>query len=109
MRSLLHVAIAAAALLLALPAVASPLDEAKAAGQLGEQADGYLGLPPGAPQSAETLRDEINGERKSRYDAIAKKNGTSADAVAALAGKKLIERTPEGQWVRSPGGEWVRR
>ena len=109
MRSLLHVAIAAAALLLALPAAASPLDEAKAAGQLGEQANGLLGLPPGAMASAETLRDEINGERKIRYGEIAKKNGTSPAAVAALAGKKLIERTPEGQWVRSPDGEWVRR
>ncbi len=109
MRSLLHVAIAAAALLLALPAVANTLDQAKASGHLGEQADGYLGLPPGAPKSAASLRDKINGERRLRYDAIAKKNSTTPAAVAALAGKKLIERTPPGQWVRGPGGGWARK
>jgi uncharacterized protein YdbL (DUF1318 family) len=109
MRSLLHAAIAAAALLLALPAAASPLDEAKDAGRLGEQADGYLGLPPGAPESAQELADEINAERKIRYAEIAKKNGTSPTAVAALAGKKLVERAPAGHWVRDTDGDWVRK
>ena len=109
MRSLLHAAIAMAALLLAFPAAASPLDEAKAAGQLGEQANGFLGLPPGAPESAQELADQINGERKIRYGKIARKNGTNPAAVAALAGKKLIERAPDGEWVRGSDDEWVRK
>ena len=36
---------------LASAALADSLDQAKAAGHLGEQADGYLGTPPGAPAS----------------------------------------------------------
>lgn len=109
MRRTIHVAIAAAALLLAVPAAASPLNDAKAAGHVGEQADGFLGLPPGAPSSARSLADEINAERRTRYGQIAKKNGTSPDAVAALAGKKLIDRTPAGQWMRGSDGKWVKR
>lgn len=109
MRHLLRVALAAAALLLALPAAASPLDDAKAAGQLGEQADGYLGLPPGAPPSARALADRINSERAQHYGQIAARNGTDPTAVAALAGRKLIERAPAGQWVRSPDGSWQKK
>lgn len=109
MHRMLHVAIASAALLLALPAAANPLDVAKAAGHLGEQADGFLGLPPGAPSSARALADKINGERRVHYAGIAKKNGTSPEAVAALAGKKLVSLAPAGQWVRGSDGEWVKR
>ena len=98
-----------ASLLLAAPALASSLDEAKAAGHVGEQADGYLGVRPGAPQSAHQLASRINAERGTRYAQIAARNDTSPAAVAALAGKKLIERTPSGQWVRDASGNWRRR
>jgi uncharacterized protein YdbL (DUF1318 family) len=109
MRHVLRVAAACVALLLALPAAASPLDDAKAAGQLGEQADGYLGLPPGAPASARALADQINSERAEHYAQIAARNGTEPTAVAALAGQKLVERAPAGQWVRGPDGSWKKK
>jgi uncharacterized protein YdbL (DUF1318 family) len=102
----LRIALAAAALLLPLAAGASPLDDARRAGHVGEQADGYLGLPPGAPESARALADGINAERAEHYAEIATKNGTSPAAVAALAGQKLIERTPPGQWFRGSDGKW---
>jgi len=106
---LLYVALTASALLLALPASASSLDDAKAAGHLGEQADGYVGLPPGAPNSAKTLADEVNGKRSKRYAQIATKRDTSPAAVAALAGKKLVDRAPAGQWVQNAAGKWVKK
>ncbi len=96
-------------LLLAFPAFATPLDDAKAAGHVGEQADGYLGVVPGAPASAKELVDRINGERGSKYAEIASKNETSPAAVAAVAGKKLIGRTPSGQWYRDSSGQWKRK
>jgi uncharacterized protein YdbL (DUF1318 family) len=34
---------------------------------------------------------------------------SSVDAVEALAGKKAIERTPPGQYVRLPSGQWVKK
>jgi uncharacterized protein YdbL (DUF1318 family) len=105
----IRVALAAALLAVPLAAAASPLDDAKRAGHVGEQADGYLGLPPGAPSSARALVDRINAERAEHYADIAAKNGTSPAAVAALAGQKLIERTPAGQWVRPEDGKWKKR
>jgi uncharacterized protein YdbL (DUF1318 family) len=105
----LRVALAAAALLLPLAAAASPLEDAKRAGHVGEQADGYLGIPPGAPESNRTFVDHINAERAEHYAEIATKNGTSPAAVAALAGQKLVERTPPGQWVRAADGKWKKK
>lgn len=97
------------AVLAAGPAVASPLDDAKQAGYVGEQADGYLGVRPGAPDSAHELAATINAERGTRYAEIAAANGASPAAVAALAGKKLIARAPAGQWVRDASGKWLRK
>ena len=105
----LWVALAAAALLLPLAAAATPLEDAKRAGHVGEQADGYLGVAPGAPASARAFVDGINAERAAHYAEIAAKNDTSPTAVAALAGQKLIERAPPGQWVRPADGKWKKK
>lgn len=84
------------------------LGAAKAAGQVGERPDGLLGVVPGAPASAQALVDRVNAQRLERYRGIAQRNGTGVDAVQALAGKELIERTPAGQYVFA-GGRWVRK
>jgi len=89
---------------------ADGLDAAKAAGQVGERPDGYLGLvSPSAPAAVQQLVEEVNAKRKAKYAEIAKQNGTSAAAVAALAGPKLIERTEPGQYVMDAGGRWVKK
>ena len=109
MRNSLSVALAVVTLLIALPAAADGHDTAKAAGHVGEQADGFLGVAPGAPSSAQGLVSRINKERAVRYGEIAAKNNTSPAAVAALAGKKLVGRTPAGQWVRGSDGKWTKK
>ena len=90
-------------------AFADNLDQAKASGHVGEQADGYLGTPPGAPASANALAADINAKRKARYQAIAAKNGTSVSVVAKLAGQKLTSRAPAGQYVRNSAGTWEKK
>lgn len=109
MRRLLSLWLLTALLLAALPAVASSLDDAKAAGHAGEQADGFLGRPPGAPASAAGLIDRINAERAAHYKEIAQKNGTTPTAVGVLAGRKLVDRAPAGEWVRGSDGKWTRK
>ncbi|MED5260989.1 MAG: YdbL family protein [Myxococcota bacterium] len=94
---------------LASTALADSLDQAKAAGHVGEQADGYLGTPPGAPASASALAAEINAKRKARYQAIAAKNGTGVSVVAKLAGQKLTARAPSGQYIRNSAGTWQKK
>ena len=91
----------------ALPAAAASLDDAKARGQVGERIDGYVGVvDAGAPGDVRAMVDEINAERRAKYEEIAKKQGAPLAAVAQIAGKKLIERTPSGQYVLDAGGEW---
>jgi len=109
MRGLLRIAIAALTLVVAAPGFASPLDDAKRAGQVGEQADGYVGVVPGAPASARALADRINAERAERYGEIAAKTNASPAAVAALAGQKLIARAAPGEWIRDADGKWQQR
>ena len=105
-----------AALLLALglalaPAVAQagPLDDAKAAGWVGERPNGYLGVVPGAPASAEALVSDNNAKRKAKYGSVASSQGTTLQAVEIVAGEKLIGRARSGEYVMTASGQWVRK
>ena len=53
--------------------------------------------------------NDINTKRKAHYQAIAKRNNTSLNVVEQLAGKKAIEKTPSGQYVKLPSGAWVKK
>ena len=87
---------------------AGPLDDAKSQGLVGEQSDGYLGAVSG-DGSVQGLINDINAKRKAKYEEIAKKRGAPTEAVAQIAGKKLVERTPAGQYVRGSDGQWKQR
>ena len=99
-----------AILLAAVPSsgLALTLDDAKARGLVGEMLTGYLGaIEPSAEVKA--LVQQINGERRSHYNQIASKNGTSLQAVELLAGKKAAEETTTGNFVQSASGNWIRK
>ena len=93
------------------PAVAEAgqLGDAKAAGWVGEQPNGYLGVVPGAPASAEVLVSDINAKRRSKYQSVANAQGTTLQAVEIVAGEKLIGRARTGEYVMTAGGQWVRK
>jgi uncharacterized protein len=91
----------------ALPAAAQSLDQAKAAGQVGERIDGYVGVvDANAPGDVRALVDQVNAERREKYAEIAAERGTSVQAVAQIAGQKLIERAPSGEYVLGANGQW---
>ena len=101
---------AALALLVAPAAYGDTLDDAKAAGYVGERIDGMLGLARSdAPADVKALVQSVNTKRREGYASIAKKNGTAPEAVAALAGKKLIAETRPGNYVQNAGGQWVKK
>lgn len=89
-------------------AFAGPLDDAKAAGLVGEKVDGYVGAVTG-DASVQGLIDQVNAGRKTKYAEIAAKRGAAVDAVAAIAGKKLVERTASGQFVMGNDGQWQQK
>lgn len=92
------------------PGWAIELQDAKAQGLLGEQPNGYLGLvKANAPAEVTALMNSINAKRRQEYQSIAQRNHTQLNVVEALAGKKAIERTPPGQYIRLPSGQWIRK
>jgi len=95
--------------LLPFSAFALNLQEAKSQLLVGESVTGYLGVVKSGAGVAALVSD-VNAKRKTSYQKIAKRNGTSLSAVERLAAKKAIEKTARGQMIQtSPGGAWIRK
>ena len=83
------------------------LDNAKAAGLVGERPDGLVGIvDPGAGADVVGLVDTVNRQRLAHYAEIAAANNSTIEQVQAVAGAQLIERTPSGQYVMDASGRW---
>jgi uncharacterized protein len=106
---------AAALVLLATPAFAdlasdkAAVDAAKAAGTVGEQADGYLGIVSSADATVTAAVNAINAGRREVYSQTAGKSGTTPDAAGQATGAQLIGRTPAGQFIKPLGGAWTKK
>jgi uncharacterized protein YdbL (DUF1318 family) len=95
--------------LIALPISAADLSQAKSAGYVGEQMNGFLGLVnPDAPADVKALVQSINAQRLAEYQRIASKNGVPASEVGKLTAQKVIGQTPAGQFYESASG-WQQR
>jgi len=94
-------------LLLCQPIFALELAAAKSQGLVGETPAGYLEVVKANPE-ADKLIKEINAKRKTHYEKIAKKNKTPLATVEERAGKKAMEKTPAGQYVKV-GGKWEKK
>lgn len=85
----------------------SSLSQAKATGQVGEMANGYLGVVKNEGNAA-VIASLINDARKKEYQALAKKNGITLNDVEVMAGQKAQEKTPAGQYI-NVSGQWQRK
>lgn len=86
------------------------LGRAKGQGLVGERADGYVGIVVAQTNSLiQAIVSGTNAKRRTAYEEIARRNGTSLDVVSVLAGAKLIERASRGQWVTDADGVWRRK
>ncbi len=91
-------------------AFAVTLDEAKAAGQIGEKQDGYIGLVQASvPADVAALVESVNAQRRARYEEIAKENGIAVQDVAKLAFTRALENTRPGNFVEASPGQWVKK
>src|SRR5258707_8173024 len=110
-----HIFAAAALLLLTMPAFADlasdkvAVDAAKAAGTVGEQADGYLGIVSSADGTVTAAVNEINAGRRQVYTQTATKSGVSPDAAGQATGAQLVAKVPGGQYFKPIGGAWTKR
>ena len=101
---------------LAMPARAQASDpvvaQARAAGQVGEQADGYLGYVPGASASADVRShvDQINIRRRALYTSRAEQRSVSVNEMAAAVACEIFQgRIAMGERYRDQGGQWRQR
>ncbi|WP_088182784.1 YdbL family protein [Sphingobium sp. Z007] len=88
-------------------AQSGPVAAAMAAGTVGEQADGYLGIAGmvGADVRAEV--EAINIKRRAAYTQLAGQRGVTVQDVAAATGcQTLSSRVKQGQAYRIGAGAW---
>lgn len=105
-------ALAALGLALASTAALAQRDPAyaaaRAAGQIGEQTDGYLGIVGSPTPELRALVNNINIQRKKAYtDGAAA--GSTVEQFAFVSGCNLIARTQPGEMYQTPGGDWTKR
>jgi len=96
------------ALVMAQPAWALTLDQARQSGRAGETLSGYLAA---RAQDSETLAlvERINAGRQQEYQRLAEQNNLSTADVASIAGQKLVSRAAAGEYVRGINGQWLRK
>lgn len=86
------------------------VDAAKARGEVGEQADGYLGLVrASASEEVRGAVAEINQGRAAAYRQAAAATGVSPVAAGEAAAHQLFARIPPGQFYRNGSGAWARK
>ena len=97
-------------LVLISTAFAATLEEAKAAGLIGEKQDGYIGfVQASVPADVQALVNDVNAQRRQRYEQIARDNGIDVRDVAKLAFTRALEATQSGNYVESAPGQWSRK
>jgi uncharacterized protein YdbL (DUF1318 family) len=89
--------------------MAADLSSAKAAGLIGEQANGYIGIVTDVPADVRALVKDINGKRKARYKQIAMAQKISLSDVSKIGGKKAISKTKSGNYIKRAGQGWIKK
>lgn len=121
-RNLFVIAAAVAALGLASAFASAPalaqngqqkalIDAAKAQGQVGEQADGFVGIRvQGGPADLVAAVEATNAGRRALYARSAAEAGVTAEVAGArMFESQLLPRIASGQWYRNAQGQWVQR
>ena len=94
--------------LVAFPALALELHDARAQGLVGERADGYVeGLATAGGVSQ--LVTDVNSKRKAEYAKIAAQKGQPVDVVAKLAAQQIIGGLEAGASYKDADGNWKKR
>jgi uncharacterized protein YdbL (DUF1318 family) len=94
------------------PAQAEPRDPAysaaRAAGQVGEKMDGYLGVIGGGAE-LRAMVDDLNIKRRAIYSQKAQSQHATVEEYAFTSGCLLIAQTAPGEKYQAPDGSWQTR
>ncbi len=97
---------------LAVPALAQrdpAYEAARAAGQIGEKADGYLGIVGAASPALQRIVNDINIKRRAVYASKAQENNATLEEYALSTACQLILNTKPGEKYQAPDGSWQTR
>lgn len=78
------------------------------AGQVGERADGYLGVRGSVDPAVRAEVEQINIKRRAVYTARASERGVSIEAIAAATACQAMQRVGVGE-AYNAGGSWAVR
>ncbi len=82
---------------------------ARAAGQVGEKTDGYLGFPSAPGPSLRSMVEDLNIKRRAVYSEKAQAAGATVEEYAFTSGCRLIAQTAPGEKYEGPAGGWLTR
>lgn len=82
---------------------------ARAAGQVGEKIDGYLGIVGAATPALQAVVNDINIKRRALYSQRAQAANATLDEYALTAGCQAILATKPGEKYQAPDGSWQTR
>ena len=82
---------------------------ARAAGQIGEQVDGYLGIVGATTPDLQRIVDDINIKRRAVYARKAQENNATVEEYAISVGCQAIARTVPGEKYQAPDRSWKTR
>lgn len=85
------------------------LDAPRAAGQVGEQNDGFAVVRGAAPPEVAKLVGQINAERRAVYAKEAAEKKVTVEAVGKIYAAEIVKAAPAGTWYQDGGGRWVRK
>ena len=83
------------------------VDQAVAAGRIGETIGGYLAAVGGVNDAERKAMNEINIRRKKVYTDLAEKKGVSVDVIARLSGEKQLAKAAPGAKIMTESGRWT--
>lgn len=83
------------------------LQQAKDEGLVGELPNGYLGAVKPSKKASQIV-EHINEARRKQYTRIANENNIAVADVELLAGKRAIQSTQSGHYVKVDG-QWQKK
>lgn len=95
-------------LLTAGAAYALDLHGARASGQVGEKADGYVAALQSSPD-VDALVADVNAKRRTEYQKISAQNGQTVDVVGRVAAEAIIGKLPAGASYQDASGNWKKK
>jgi uncharacterized protein YdbL (DUF1318 family) len=82
---------------------------ARAGGEVGEKADGYLGYPSPPGATLRAMVEDLNIKRRAVYSEKAQAAGATIEEYAFTSGCRLIAQTAPGEKYQGPSGGWLTR